>query len=132
MPADTDPSVRRRSDHTVIELSGELDIATTMVMRERLLRALRHATKQLIIDLSGVSRCDAPALAVLVGTRRRAKLLGITLRLAAPSPDMAKLLHLTGLDRSLTIHPTLVHALAAATQHPTGPQLRPRDPTASS
>lgn len=113
MPADTDSAVHHRNGRTIIDLRGDLDVAATMPLRERLLRVLHHSGKQLIIDLSAVSRCTAPALAVFVGTQRRARLLGITLRLAAPRPDVAKLLHCTGLDRSLTVHPTLTHALTA-------------------
>jgi anti-anti-sigma regulatory factor len=39
---------------------------------------------------------------VLVGTQRRASQLGTSMRLAAPSLPVAKLLRLTGLDRALT------------------------------
>jgi anti-anti-sigma factor len=49
---------------------------------------------------------------VLIGTQRRARARGITVRLAAPRPPVAKLLHITGLDRSLTICATLSAALA--------------------
>jgi hypothetical protein len=38
--------------------------------------------------------------------------VGITVRLAAPRPPVAKLLHITGLDRSLTICAKLPAALA--------------------
>lgn len=99
-------------DHTVVELRGELGGTGTAALRERLLKVLHHSAKLLVLDLSAVSRCDAPALAVLVGTQRRAKLLGITLRLAAPRPDFMRLLRLTDLDRSLAIHPTLARALS--------------------
>ena len=98
---------------TIAMVAGDLDIATTPELRERLFAVLGLAGRLLVIDLSGVSFCDAGALAVLIGTQRRARQRGITVRLAAPSPPMAKLLRITGLDRSFTICATLDEALPA-------------------
>jgi len=55
---------------------------------------------------------------VLIGTQRRARLLGIVVRLAAPSVPVAKLLRLTGLDRSFTICPDLRGALTVERHEP--------------
>jgi len=57
-------------------------------------------------------------LAVLIGTQRRARPLGIVVRLAAPSLPVARLLRLTGLDRSFTICPDLRGALAVERHEP--------------
>jgi anti-anti-sigma factor len=103
-------SSRRLLGHTVVAIGGELDIATTAAFRNRILATLNNTTTPVIIDLSGVSFCDASGLAVLVGARRRATLLGLTIILAAPRPHMRKLLGITGLDRAFTIHPTLASA----------------------
>jgi anti-anti-sigma factor len=97
----------------IAKLEGDLDIATTPVLRERLLSVLCLGTPLLVLDLSGVSFCDVSALAVLIGTQRRARGLGITVRLVAPRPQMAKLLRVTGLDRVFTICATLDDALPA-------------------
>jgi anti-sigma B factor antagonist len=107
-------AIRHRPARTIISLHGEVDIATAPVLRERLLSALRPGLRLLIVDLSGVSFCDAAGLAVLAGMQRRAGALGITLRLAAPRPQVTKLLCITGLDRYLVLHPTLSDALASA------------------
>lgn len=50
---------------------------------------------------------------MLIGTQRRARLLGSAVQLAAPSPPVAKLLRSTGLDRSFTINRDLSGALAS-------------------
>ena len=73
---------------TIAELSGELDIAGAPALREQLLGLLRSGSSRLVIDLSKVSHCDASGLAVLIGTGRRARLLGGFLRLAAVSPQV--------------------------------------------
>ncbi|MDP4511661.1 STAS domain-containing protein [Nonomuraea turcica] len=91
---------------TVVRLCGELDIGTGEAVRERLLRALRHSTNLLILDLSGVSFCDAAGLGAVVGVQHRARSLDITLGLAAPRPHLTRVLRLTGLDRSFPMYGT--------------------------
>jgi ABC-type transporter Mla MlaB component len=87
--AEASLSVLSRPGFTIARLEGDLDI----------------------IDLSGVSVCDVSGLGVLIGTQRRARGLRITVRLAAPRPQMAKLLRVTGLESHFTICATLDDAL---------------------
>ena len=104
-------SVLSRPAVAIARLEGELDIATTPALRERMLSVFSPGLRLLVLDLSGVSFCDVSALAVLVATKHRARGLGITVRLAAPRPQMAKLLRVTGLDQCFTICATLDDAL---------------------
>jgi anti-anti-sigma factor len=92
------------SERTVVKLSGGLDLAAAPALREQLIVALHRGAGLLILDLSHVLSCDTAGLAVLIGTQRRAKLLGTTMRLLAPSPPVTKALRSTGLDRSFSIH----------------------------
>ena len=103
---------------TIARLEGELDIATAPALRERLFSVFRPGMRLLIIDLSGVSFCDVSALAVLVGTQRRAARLGVTVRLAAPRPQMTQLLHVTGLDEHFTVCAALDDALSVRSGRP--------------
>jgi anti-anti-sigma factor len=109
--------------YVIAALRGELDIASAPTLREQLLDLLRPGASRLIIDLSAVSYADASGLAVLVGTGRRAGLLGGHLRLAAPSPEVARVLSITGLNQQLDIFPT-VHA--AITSPPGSPHRHDR------
>ena len=68
-------------------------------MRGLLLPGMR----MLIIDLAGVASCEVAGLAVLIGIQRWAAARGIAVCLAAPGPQVAGLLHDTGLDRTLVI-----------------------------
>jgi len=122
-------SVLSRPAVTIARLEGELDIATTPALRERLLGVLGPGVRLLVIDLSGVSFCDVSGLAVLIGTQRRARMRGITVRLAAPRPQMVKLLRITGLDRSFTVCATLADALPTELR---GPRLATSPPPARS
>jgi anti-anti-sigma factor len=103
-------STRFEDDYTIATLIGELDVACTPVLREQLLAVLTPRARRLVVDLSGVSFCDASGLAVLVSTGRRATLLGGLLRLAAPSPPVAVALHVSGLLRQFDIFPTVAAA----------------------
>ncbi|SEN72420.1 STAS domain-containing protein [Nonomuraea pusilla] len=99
---DTTPlGVANPSRPTTVHLSGEIDIFTSAALRRQLMSTLHYSTSLLILDLSQVSFCDAGGLAILVGIQHRARPMGITLALTAPRPFMTRLLHITGLDRSL-------------------------------
>lgn len=96
----------RRPGHTIVALTGALDGAAAPALREHLIGVLRRSGRLLILDLREVASADAAGLAVLIGAQRRAAELGVTLHLAAPGPQIAKLLCVTGFDRALTVHPT--------------------------
>ncbi len=117
-PARSRPGAGLPAARTVVRLRDALDIAAAPALRERLIGLLRPGMRLLVLDLSRVPSCDSAGLAVLIGAQRRARLLGVVLRLAAPSPQVAKLLRLTGLDRSLTICPDLSSALAVERPEP--------------
>ena len=87
----------------VVRLSGRLDLAAAPALREQLIDVLHRGTGQLMLDLSRVLSCDTAGLAVLIGTQRRARLLGTTICLLTPSPAVTKVLRSTGLDRSFSI-----------------------------
>ena len=99
-------------DPVVVTLSGNLDIVSAPVLREELLRLHRLGTTELVIDLSAVQYADASGLAVLVGSQHRATLLGGTLRLAAPRPQVADVLAATGIGKHLDVYPTIQAAIA--------------------
>jgi anti-sigma B factor antagonist len=105
----------RAGDGIIItELAGDLDIASAPALREQLLSLLWPGSSRLIIDLSRVTYCDSSGLAVLVGTGRRARLLGGFLHLAAVPAQTRRVLRLTGLSRHLPVFPTVSAAAASS------------------
>ena len=100
------------ADRAIVRLRGALDTAAAPALRDRLIGILHHGTSLLILDLSCVLRCDLAGLNVLISTQRRARLLGITVCLAAPSGQVANLLRSTGVDRRFTMYPDLPSAVA--------------------
>ncbi len=104
---------RTERGYLVAVLSGGLDGTRAAAVREQLLRLLRPAASRLVLDLSLVSHVDAGGLAVLVGTERRARLLGGSLRLAAAKPVVGMAVRAAGLDRLLEIFPTVQSAVSS-------------------
>lgn len=109
-----------RPGRSIVRLSGPLDLAAAKELRERLIDVLHRGASPLVIDLSRVPSGDAAGLAVLIGTQRRARLLGSEMILAAPSPPVAELLRSTGLHRHFTIYPDVHAALAHVSSPPAG------------
>jgi anti-anti-sigma factor len=119
------------SGRTVVRLRGALDIDAAPALRERLNDVLHRGAGLLVLDLSRVASCDASGLAVLIGAQRRAGLLGIMVRLAAPSLPVTQVLRSTGLDRSFTVYPDLSAALATEWREPARPAPTPSVPAAA-
>jgi anti-anti-sigma factor len=117
-------SLTCRAEHggcTVAVLSGELDIMSAPALREQLLGLLSPAASRLIIDLSAAGYTDASGVAVLIGSARRARLLGGWLRLASPAPEVARVLLVTGIGLHLATFPTVQAAIPASTPMPAQP-----------
>jgi anti-sigma B factor antagonist len=106
-------STRTERGCLVAVLSGALDVTRAPALREQLLSLLRPAASRLVLDLSLVSHIDASGLAVLVGTQRRAGLLGGSLRLAAVRPAVDMAVRAAGLDRLLDVFPTVQSAVSS-------------------
>ncbi len=104
---------RTERGYLIAVLSGGLEAARVPAVREQLLRLLRPAASDLVLDLSRLSRIDTAGLAVLVGTERRARLLGGSLRLAAVRPAVSMAVRAAGLDRLLEIFPTVQSAVSS-------------------
>ena len=104
---------RTERGYLVAVLSGGLAGTRATALREQLLRMLHPAAGRLVLDLSLVSDVDASGLAVLVGTGRRARLLGGSLRLAVVKPTVFMAVRAAGLDRVLEIYPTVQSAVSS-------------------
>lgn len=104
---------REERGYLVAALSGRLDSVRAPAVREQLLRLLRPAASKLVLDLTLVSDIDVAGLAVLVGTERRARLLGGSLRLAAATPAVSMAVHAAGLDWLLGSFPTVQAAVSS-------------------
>ena len=94
--------------HPVLQVSGELDMATVPLLRDHLARAVdEHRGATLWVDLDGVTALDDTCLGMLLGAAGRAREAGGDLALVASGERLRHRFALTGLDRAVTVAPTL-------------------------
>lgn len=110
---DLELSERIQDGYAVVELHGELDISSASGLREQLFDILAGQAASLILDLSGLSFIDSTGISVLVAAERRAHELGGSLSLVGPQKIVARVLHITSLDRHFPIFPTVEEAILA-------------------
>jgi anti-sigma B factor antagonist len=104
-------TARGAGDRTVVELRGELDIANSEDLRERLRAIRRSHGERLILDLSGLEFMDSHGLSVIINCYKAAVAAGGDLALAAPRPVVRRTLEITGLHRRITVVGTVQEAL---------------------
>jgi anti-sigma B factor antagonist len=88
-----------------VTIEGELDLATAPVLDATLADVERNGTSTVLLDLAQVRFMDSTGLRSLLSARRRAEAAGRRLRLANPSPDVERVLDLTGVRRIFDIAP---------------------------
>jgi anti-sigma B factor antagonist len=120
-PVDLVLSERYGEGYAVVELRGELDVSNAACLRERLLGILGNQAPSLILDLPALIFIDSTGLSVLVVAERRAHELGGTLCLAGPQKIVARVLHITSLDKHFPVFGTVDQAIAAI--HENGPSV---------
>ena len=110
---DAGATSRDVGDRTVVEVTGEIDVYTASVMRERLVSLLDEGRTDLIVDLTDVGFMDSTGLGVLVGVLKKVRGHGGRLQLVISSERLLKVFRITALTQVFTIHDTLDAALAS-------------------
>lgn len=91
---------------SVLTVAGEIDLSTAEQLRQRLVSLAsdgRH--HRLVVDLSGVSFCDATGLSAFLAGLEESHKHGGWLRLCGLQPVVAKVFHITELDQVFEITP---------------------------
>ncbi|RPE31878.1 STAS domain-containing protein [Kitasatospora cineracea] len=101
---------------STLTLTGSLAPGGVAVVRERLLRLVAAGCRHLVLDLSGLERCDAAGFAVLIATRRHLASRGGELRLVLPAPGTAvrSALSVFGAHQVFDIHQSMESAASEA------------------
>jgi len=72
-------------DWVVLRVSGEMDLVTSPVLRQRVHDAVADGRHSVVLDLSGVLFCDSSGVGVLIATRRLLRSCQGRLRLILPA-----------------------------------------------
>lgn len=94
---------RRAGGLPVIGVSGEVDLATAPLLRERIETHLQSGDRSVIVDLRGTTFLDSTGLGVLVNALKRCREAGGDLHLVAVDPRILKLFAITGLQETFSI-----------------------------
>jgi anti-sigma B factor antagonist len=106
-------SVRPGRDCVVVEVAGDLDMATTPQLHEGLQQVLDAGMHNVVVDLAGVGFMDSSALGALVMTFKEARERGGRLCLAAVQSPVRGLLAVTSVDQAISIYDSVPAAEAS-------------------
>ena len=95
---------QERAGVTTLILGGELDAQSSPRLAELLTPAVAVPQANVQIDLTDVGYIDSTGLGVLVAALKQATDKSGSLELVRPSESVARLLHVTGLDKVFVIH----------------------------
>lgn len=98
-----------RGRTTALTVTGELDLNTAEILHRTVADALADQ-RTAILDLTGVTFCDSSGLNTLLRLRRRTQEAGGRLVLAAPPPQMLRLLTVTGARGIFPLYGSLAEA----------------------
>jgi anti-sigma B factor antagonist len=93
-------------DHTLLTLSGDLDVATAGQFGDRLAEALAGGCRQLDVDLAAVGFCDVVAFNLLLAAGRTMRGRRGTLRILDACWSVERMAALFEVHDLLTLAPT--------------------------
>lgn len=87
--------------HTVVGLTGRLDLAEAPEVREVVAEVVAGGARRVVLDLGGVEFMDSSGLGALIGCLKVARRAGGDLRIARVGPRVGMVLELTSMHRVL-------------------------------
>ena len=93
-----------QTGQTTITFDGELDAASADQAYGYVRDALDARGGEVLLDVAGLSFCDARGLGALARMSRHARQAGSSLHLVAPTPRLMKIIRITGLEEVLPVH----------------------------
>ncbi|MFF2147006.1 STAS domain-containing protein [Kitasatospora sp. NPDC058190] len=99
----------------ILRLHGEVDHGQRADLEEALGRAVKNGLPRLVVDLADLSFCDSTGLNALLSARLDALANSVRLILATPSPQVRRLLEITGADEVFTVRDSVLAALTEPT-----------------
>jgi anti-anti-sigma factor len=96
----------------IVRMPAELDLTTSEGAVEQGCAAMARPVRLLLLDLTGLSFCDARGLSAFVRIANHADAAGCGFGLIAPRPPVAKILRISGLDSRMPVFATVDDARA--------------------
>jgi anti-sigma B factor antagonist len=106
-------AIRCEGAATVVEIAGEIDLATFHTLNERLEQLIRDGRRRIVLDMSRVSFIDSTGLGGLIRVRKAILAEGGILELACLQTQAMKVFEITNLTELFSLHDNVAQALAA-------------------
>ncbi|MEU5904102.1 STAS domain-containing protein [Micromonospora sp. NPDC047527] len=97
---------------TVLEVHGELDMATSPQLSDGLQQLIDAGDRRVVVDLAGVGFMDSSALGALVVMFKALRDIGGQLSLASVQPAVHSVLTVTSLDQAIDVYDSVQAAEA--------------------
>ncbi|MFE5189517.1 STAS domain-containing protein [Streptomyces sp. NPDC056628] len=107
-----------QGDWAVLQVSGELDLVTSPVLRQHVHDVVAEGRHNLVLDLSEVLFCDSSGVGVLIAARRLIRSCRGSLRLILPAQGAVdgshvnRVLGALGVRRLFEVYPDVAAAVA--------------------
>jgi len=115
-------SVEWAGGQAVVSLPEHIGISNAGQVREELLSLINRGATTLIADMTATVSCDQAGAEAVIRARTRAAASGTELRLVVTAPVVVRVLRLVGLDRTVSVYPSLEAAVAARLPAAAGPR----------
>ena len=103
----------------LLEVFGELDLATAPRLCSALDAARAHRVRRVVVDLTGVDFCDSTGLRALIGASTELRVGGGRLAIAClPGGAVARLFDIVGARESLQVCDSQAEAFASVAKVP--------------
>jgi anti-sigma B factor antagonist len=93
--------------HTVVGVTGEIDVATAPALRDSLLALVNRGAESLVVDLRGVTFIDSTGVGSLLRIFHRQNLMGGQVHFVADQHAVLRVLDLMQLRRRLHVTATV-------------------------
>jgi len=97
----------------VVAFPPHVDISNVDQLRDRLLAVINRGAAVVIADMTGTASCDHSGVDAIARACQRAGISGTRVRLVVTTPVVRRVLTIEGLDRLVSIYPSLEAATAA-------------------
>ncbi len=97
----------------IVAFPGHVDVSNVGPLRDRLLSVINRGPAVLIGDMTETISCDHLAVEAVARACQRAEINGTQVRLVVTAPVVRRVLSIEGLDRIVSIYPSLEAATAA-------------------
>lgn len=105
-------SITKTDKNTLLVVTeGELDHHLATKIRREIDAAISADTRNIIFDFSGLTFMDSSGIGMIMGRYKKSQKYGGKVIVAAPKPQVKRILEISGLLNIITLEPSVKKAL---------------------